>query len=99
VDEEFTADVSGRFAARVLERVGEGDADRWPEETGLAGMEERPERPESDISVTQGRTPSKSGRGSWCVDSSRNPDYERRPPLTVPHDSHNTGRQPVSQHL
>ena len=62
MDEEFTADVSGRFAARVLEdRVGEGVADRWPEETGLAGMEERPERPESDISVTQGRTPSNSG--------------------------------------
>jgi hypothetical protein len=63
VDEEFTAtDVSGRFAARVLEEsVGEGVADRWPEETGLAGMEERPERPESDISVTQGRTPQKSG--------------------------------------
>jgi hypothetical protein len=101
VDEEFTADVSGRFAARVLERVGEGDADRWPEETGLAGMEERPERPESDISVTQGRTPSKSGRGSWCVDSSRNPDYERPPQLTVPHDSgrrHNTGAQSISQH-
>ena len=33
MDEEFTADVSGRFAARVLEeRVGEGVADRWPEE-------------------------------------------------------------------
>jgi len=50
VDEELTVAVSGRFAARGLEeRVGEGVADRWPDETEPAGMEERPERPEIDI--------------------------------------------------
>ena len=104
MDEEFTADVSGRFAARVLEeRVGEGVADRWPEETGLAGMEERPERLESDISMTKGRTPSKSGAwwGLVVLSVGFKPESDSLTE-TVPHDSgrhHNTGGQSVSQHL
>jgi hypothetical protein len=105
VDDEFI-DVRGRFAARVLEeRVGEGVADRWPEETGLAGIEERPERLESDISVTKGRTPSKSG--AWGLVCCQLIQAGIRIPTAtadrnVPHDSgrrHDSGGQSVSQHL
>jgi len=59
-EEEEVAVERGRFvAARVFaERVGDGVAERWPvEETGLAGMEERPERLESDILLPTVRSP------------------------------------------